>query len=169
MATYSGDSGDSYTHSNYVVEAVAKAGQTPSALTLTLTNSGAQESSVSSGTPVTLTATATSSGAPVTRGTVAFCDAPVNQSCTGLAVLGNAQLTSSGTAVITLRLGIGTHSLEAIFNGVGSDGPAVSTTGPLTVTGKYATITTPNGMEYPVNRQHSLMGSVLKVDHHFLD
>jgi hypothetical protein len=148
-AAYSGDAGDYPASSNTVQEVVTKAGQTPSALTLALTNSGAQVTSVSSGTPVTLTATATNSGAPVTRGTVVFCDTSVNSACTGPAVLGSAQLTSNGTAAITLRLGIGAHSFQAVFNGAGSDGLAVSPPSPLTVTGKYATTTIPNGMERP--------------------
>jgi hypothetical protein len=149
VATYSGDSGDSSATSSEVVEGVAKAGQTPSALTQALTSSGNAVTSVPSGTPVTLTATATNSGAPVTRGTVVFCDSSVGSACTGLAVLGRAQLTSNGTAAITLRLGIGTHSLQAIFNGNGSAGLAASTLSPLTVTGKYSVMTIPNGMERP--------------------
>ena len=149
VAAYSGDLGDSAVDSNYVLEGVARAGRTPSALSLALTSSGAAVTSVSSGTPVTLTATATNSGAPVTRGTVIFCDISLSSNCAGSAVLGSAQLTSSGVAAVTLRLGIGAHSIQAVFNGAGSNGMAVSTLSPLTVTGKYATATIPTGMEYP--------------------
>lgn len=149
VAKYSGDANNSYANSNTAQEAVAKAGQTPSALTLALTSSGAAVTSVASGTPVTLTATATSSGPPGTRGTVVFCDASVSSACTGLAVLGSAQLTSNGTAAIALRLGIGTHSLEAIFNGAGSAGLAISMPSPLTVTGKYPTSTVMYPLQYP--------------------
>ena len=142
VANYSGDANNLSASSNPVQEVVAQAGQTPSALTLVLTSSGTAVTSVPSGTPVTLTATATNSGTPITRGTVVFCDASADSACIGLAVLGSAQLTSNGTAAITLRLGIGPHSLQAIFNGVGSAGLALSALSPLTVTGKYATETT---------------------------
>jgi hypothetical protein len=67
-------------------------------------------------TAVTLTATVTSSGDPVAPGAVNFCDATVSY-CTDIHRLGTAQLTPSGTAVIKLILGPGTHSIKAVFVG----------------------------------------------------
>src|SRR5579862_9526657 len=64
----------------------------------TTTTLNLSASSVPAGTVVTLTA-AVSNGAPVTTGEVFFCDAAAAH-CEDSALLGIAQLTSAGTAVI---------------------------------------------------------------------
>ena len=69
-------------------------------------------SSVTSGTAVTFTATVTNPS-PVTVGTVTFCAVATYFKTS--AVIGTAQLTTTGTAVITIRPGIGSHSYYAIF------------------------------------------------------
>ena len=99
-------------------------------------------SPVSVGTVLTLTATVTDfNNAAVTVGTVNFCDDSINTHCTGLAVVGTAQLTSAGVAGIKLRLGIGPHSLGAVFEGTNTDATSSSSVQPVTVTGKYASAT----------------------------
>jgi hypothetical protein len=72
---------------------------------------------------------------------VTFCDATINTTCRGLAVIGAAQLTSSGSASIVVRLGIGSHSLEAVFAGNTAYASSASSISPLAVTGKYASAT----------------------------
>jgi hypothetical protein len=73
-------------------------------------------SPVSSGTVLTLTATVTAGGTPVGVGLVTFCDASAAH-CEDAAVLGTAALTTSGIATARLRLGAGTTSITAIFQG----------------------------------------------------
>ena len=91
-------------------------------------------------TPVTLTASV-NNGAPVFLGQVTFCDATA-ASCENSAVVGVAQLTSTGTAVLNLQPGIGTHSYTAMFNGTKSvPASGFATTQTLTVTGEYPTAT----------------------------
>jgi hypothetical protein len=100
-------------------------------------------SPVTSGTAVTFTATV-SNGSAVTLGTVNFCDT-TKGSCTGLGLIGTAQLTSAGTAVIVRTPGIGSHSYTAIFAGInGSIDPATSPAQPLVVTAaaKFTTTST---------------------------
>jgi len=83
----------------------------------TQTKLSLSSSSVLVGTTVTFTADVTSSGAPVSPGLVLFCNADAPK-CVDAAVLGQAQLTSHGVASIPLRLGIGTYSIKAVFQGV---------------------------------------------------
>ncbi len=92
---------------------------------------------------ITLTATVNSPGAPVTIGQVNFCDASSNY-CTDIHLLGTAQLTSAGTAVMKFVPGIGKHTYKAIFAGrtkipayLGSSSGVV----PLTVHGTSPTVT----------------------------
>jgi len=110
--------------------------------TLTVTSGGASITSVPLGAAVTLTAAVASTGASISSGTVNFCDAAISTSCSGLAVIGTAQLTSSGTASIIVRLGVGSHSLRAIFAGTSAYSGSSSSTSALAVTGKYASVTT---------------------------
>ena len=83
----------------------------------TQTKLSLSSSSVSIGTTVTLTADVSSGGAAVSPGLVLFCNADAPK-CVDAAVLGQAQLTSHGVASIPLRLGIGTYSIKAVFQGV---------------------------------------------------
>ncbi len=111
--------------------------------TLAVTSQGSAVTSVASGTVVTLTATVTAGSAPVTLGTVNFCDASATY-CTDIHLLGTAQLTSAGTAVLKFRPGVGSHSYKAVFAGTNSNPASNSSTATLTVTesGLYATSTT---------------------------
>ncbi len=90
---------------------------------------------MSPGTAVTLTATVVSAGTPVTPGTVTFCDLNFAKTCAGLAVIGTAQLTAAGKASIVIRLGAGSHSLEAVFAGTNSLASSESAPDELTVSG----------------------------------
>jgi hypothetical protein len=110
----------------------AQAGATTTTLALS-------SSSVSSGTIVTFTATV-SNGAPVTLGTVTFCDATATL-CVDSAVIATAQLTSAGTAIIKLIPGIGSHSYQAQFTPAGANAASTSSAQSLTVTGFYTTAT----------------------------
>lgn len=94
-------------------------------------------STVGMGEGVTLTAMVTAGGA-VHPGTVEFLDTSLPAAAQ---VVGTAQLTSAGTASISVRPVVGTHQYEAIF--VGTAGVAASTSGAtaLTVTGLLNTNT----------------------------
>lgn len=107
-----------------------------SSTTTTLTLSS---SSVTSGTVVTFTA-AVSNGSPVTVGTVTICDASATY-CLNSAIIGTAQLTSAGSAIIKLVPSIGTHSYKAVFSATKTNTGSTSSTQTLTVTGKYTTTT----------------------------
>ena len=83
---------------------------TPTVTSLTLSSA-----SVATGITVTLTAHVTASGAAVHPGTVTFCNASATH-CEDASILGTAQLTTTGTAKLPLRLGAGTYSIKAIFH-----------------------------------------------------
>jgi hypothetical protein len=138
LASYPGDSNDATATANLQV-LVRGANQAASSVALAVTSSGAPVTTAASGTPVVLTASVAAGGAPVTRGTVTFCDEANPQPCGVVAALGTAQLTSGGTASITVRPAIGVRSLSAFFAGTTGDGAAVSAASSLTVTGLYAT------------------------------
>lgn len=104
--------------------------------TTTLTLSA---STVSSGTAVTLTA-AVSNGSPVTVGTVTICDAAAAY-CMNSAIIGTAQLTSTGTAIVKLVPAIGSHSYKAVFTPTKTNNGSTSPTQTLTVTGTFPTTT----------------------------
>ncbi len=130
------------------------------ATTLAITAAGTAVTTVASGTAVTLTASATLNGAPLTPGTVLFCDATA-AICENSAILGTAQLTTTGTATFTFVPGIGSHSYEAKF--VGTAGVAASTSAaqPLTVTGLHSTTTTIASTGTPGN--YTLSGTVVGI------
>lgn len=109
----------------------------PGVTVVTLTLSSA---SVAAGTPVTLTATVTSGGLPVHPGTVVFCD-PNAPYCENSAIIGTAQLTSSGTAIIKVTPGIGSHSYQAVFARTSSYLGNHSSSQSLTVTGVFHSTT----------------------------
>ncbi|WP_263360194.1 Ig-like domain repeat protein, partial [Acidicapsa ligni] len=100
-------------------------------------------SGVSQGTAVTFTATVRNGTTPVFPGLVRFCDASAGE-CEDMAILGTAQLSSAGTASITLRLGVGTHSINAIFVGTSIYQASTSSTQTVVVasSGSYASTTT---------------------------
>jgi hypothetical protein len=132
----------------FLLSALAVFAQTAAATTTTttlaITSSDAQPDSVSSGTVVTLTAIVKSKAQAVTVGQVSFCEADA-KTCTDIHLLGMAQLTSAGTAVMKFVPGIGKHSYKAVFAGTphgkqdyaGSASRNVS----LSVTDKFATAT----------------------------
>ena len=108
----------------------------PTVTTLTLSSP-----SVSWHTPVQLTAQVTAGGAPVTAGTVTFCDlsGPYTR-CEDSAIVGKAQITGAG-AQINIIPAIGTHKYTAIFNGTNAAAASTSAPQTLTVTGLYPTTT----------------------------
>jgi hypothetical protein len=108
----------------------APVAQAQTATTTTLTASASPVSSVTSGTVVTFTA-AVSNGSPVTAGTVTFCNAAAPYCLNAPALIGTAQLTSAGTAVIRLVPGIGIHSYTAVFKANTSNATSTSSAQPL--------------------------------------
>jgi hypothetical protein len=70
----------------------------------------------------------------VTPGQVNFCDASAPY-CTDIHLLGTAQLTSHGTAVLKFVPGIGTHSYKAVFLGTSTDKSSSSQSSSINVTG----------------------------------
>jgi len=102
---------------------------TPTTTTLALSSN-----SLLAGASVQLTATVVADP-PVTRGVVVFCDATAVR-CDGAAVLGTAQLTSAGTATFKLTLGVGTYSIDAIYQGYLAYGVLASTSTAQAVTVK---------------------------------
>ena len=106
---------------------------------------------------VTLTATVltvATTPAPVSPGPVNFCDLPqvptAASTCTGVEVVGTAQLTATGTAAINFFPGIGTHNYFAVFVGTKTAANTFTTSNTfpqatqpqLVVTGLYPTTTT---------------------------
>jgi hypothetical protein len=95
---------------------------------------------------VTLTATVTAGTTPVSPGQVKFCDATAAH-CEDIHIVGFAQLTSAGTAVVRFRPGVGSHSYNAVFLGTPNGSPAyagsASANGSLTVSAptKYPSLT----------------------------
>src|SRR6201987_5561458 len=70
--------------------------------TLSLTSSGNAVSAVAGGTVVTLTATVQAGAATLKLGQVNFCDATA-ASCTDIHLVGTAQLTTVGSALLRFR------------------------------------------------------------------
>ena len=99
---------------------------------LSVTSGGNAVSSVIGGTVVTLTAAVQAGGAALTLGQVNFCDATA-ASCTDIHLVGTAQLTSAGTAVLRFRPGPGSHSYKAEFLGSSNGAASASAAIALTV------------------------------------
>jgi trimeric autotransporter adhesin len=104
--------------------AMAK-GKTATITTLAVTAASGPVTTVSSGTVVTLIATVTLASGTIKAGHVNFCDAAAVH-CTDIYVLGTAQLTIAGKAILKLRSGIGSHSYKAVFAGTASVGTSSS-------------------------------------------
>jgi hypothetical protein len=94
----------------------ASASAAATATILTISSGGTSVTSVEQGTAVTLTAAVSSGATKLTTGQVNFCDASVSY-CTDIHLLGTAQLTSAGTASVSLSQAIGAHSYKAVFAG----------------------------------------------------
>jgi hypothetical protein len=101
--------------------------------TLAVTAAGAPVTSVASSTVVTLTATVSAGTTALTAGQVKFCDATATY-CEDIHLLGTAQLTSAGTAVLKLIPGMGSHSYKAVFVATNADQQSSSSPSALTVT-----------------------------------
>jgi subtilase family serine protease len=108
--------------------------------TMAVTSSGTPVTSVNAGSVITLTAAVNSGSVPVTTGQVNFCDATVTY-CTDIHLLGTAQLTASGTAVLKVIPGIGIHSYKAVFVGANSYATSYSAGSALTVSAAYSSAT----------------------------
>jgi hypothetical protein len=134
-AIYGGDSNYAAATSGPVTEVVIPA----TAVTLTVTSAGNPVTTVPAGSAITLRASVQSGGAPVTSGTVNFCDASAAY-CTDIHLLGTAQLTSAGTAAIKFIPGIGNHAYRAVFAGTTSMGASASGTVSMVVTGLYVLV-----------------------------
>jgi YD repeat-containing protein len=134
------------TESGYAQSSVGSATYTlPSAAstttTLSVTSGGSPVSSVALGSVVTLAATVTSGGTGLSSGAVDFCNATATY-CTDINLVGTAQLTSAGTAKISLIPGAGSHSYKAVLVGSLSYFTSSSSSVALTVTGLSSTTTT---------------------------
>jgi hypothetical protein len=105
---------------------------TPTTTTLTVTAGGSAVTTVPALTVIQLTATVKAGTSPVTPGQVNFCDATALY-CTDIHLLGTAQLTSAGTAVMKFRPGTGDHSYKAVFLGTASYATSSSSDSLLTV------------------------------------
>lgn len=113
--------------------------QTATVTTLAVTSAGSAVTTVTSPAVVTLTANVTTGGAPVTHGTVNFCYT-LQTACSGAGMIGAAQLTPSGTAAISFRPAVGTHSYTAVFLGNTSVQASSSAASSLTVTAGVASV-----------------------------
>jgi len=109
--------------------------------TLAVTSSGSPVATVASGHVVSLTATVTGGGSSITTGRVKFCDAAATY-CTDVHLLGEAQLTSAGTAIYRFVPAAGAHTYKAVFVGTQTHTASASSSVALQVTGSYATTTT---------------------------
>ena len=99
-------------------------------------------STVASPAAVTLTASVVGGGAPVTTGTITFCDAAAKE-CQNSSIVGTAQLTGTpAAAVIKIIPAIGVHTYVAKFSATTTAAASTSASQTLTVTGKNPTSTT---------------------------
>jgi hypothetical protein len=102
------------------------------AITLAVASGGKAVTTVAAGSIVTLTATVKAGAAPVTTGQVNFCDAS-GALCTDIHLVGTAQLTKAGTAVVKFRPGAGIHFYKAVFCGNKASASSASAIAKLTV------------------------------------
>lgn len=117
----------------------AAVAQSATSTTLAITSGGVAVATVKEETVVTLTAAVVAGSTPVTRGVVEFCDAAPPH-CSDIHLLGTAQLTAGGTAVLSFFPAAGTHTYEAVFVGTNSARTS-SASATLMVTPFYPTFT----------------------------
>ena len=117
------------------------AAQTTTSTTLGVMSAGAPVTSIAAGSVVTLTAEVSAGSTPLTIGQVRFCDATAAY-CEDGHLLGTAQLTSAGTAVLNFIPGMGSHSYKAVFAGTQSNAGSSSSAAALAVTAAIASTTT---------------------------
>jgi hypothetical protein len=115
--------------------------QTPTVTTLTVTSGGNTVTTVAAGNTITLTATVAPQAGTVAVGQVNFCDGAAKY-CTDIHIVGVAQITASGSASIKVHPVPGSYSYKAQFVGTNTFAASTSAGSPLTVTGKYPSITT---------------------------
>jgi hypothetical protein len=108
---------------------------------LTVTSAGAPVTSIAAGSVVTLTAAVSAGSTTLTAGQVWFCDATAAY-CEDIHLLGTAQLTSAGTAVLKFIPATGIHSYKAVFAGTQSNAGSSSSAAALAVTSAIASTTT---------------------------
>ena len=131
--------------------AICASAPSPSSTTLTISPPSAGHAHVS------LTARVTSNRRPVAPGLVIFCRATAKY-CEDTAVLGQAQLTSAGTATLNLILPLGNYNIRAVFQGTNVVAGSNSAARDVRVIGKFATATTVSATGGPGN--YSLTGTV---------
>jgi hypothetical protein len=141
----------------------------PTTTTLTITSGGTAVTSAASGSQVMLTATVVSGSTKVTVGQVSFCDAAA-PSCSDIHLLGTAQLTSDGTALLSVTPAIGSHSYNAVFAATPHASTAyagsTSSTFTFTVTGLYpsfVTFTPSDIYDYPYTLSAAVGGNASSV------
>jgi hypothetical protein len=150
----------------FVVNAPTMAAATSTATTtsLSLISGGKTATSVVAGSVVVLTASVNTGTSALTVGQVSFCDASATY-CTDIHLLGTAQLTSSGTAVLHVTPGIGIHSYKAVFAGTttnsSSFASSTSSSKSLTVSGTIPTATTINA--YGTAGSYTMKASVARA------
>ena len=121
-----------------------KAAAAATSTTLAVTSAGAPVTSVASGAMVTLTAAVDAGSTKLTTGQVRFCDAAATY-CEDSHLLGTAQLTSAGTAVLKFVPSMGSHSYKAVFLGTNGEEASFSNTSDLTVTAATTTTIAQSG------------------------
>ncbi len=136
-AAYNGDNNFSAAVSSTFVYTVTPAAV---AVSLTVTSAGAAVTTVPFNTSVLLTATAMNGTTPITPGVVQFCDADY-KGCVGSGLLGTAQTNAQGTAKLSVRLGAGTHAINAMFLAQKSYTVGTSLSSKLVVTGGQSVTT----------------------------
>jgi len=104
---------------------VFMAAQAKTTTRLAVTANGVNVSSVDAGAAVILTATVEAGAKPVVLGQVNFCDATAKM-CSDIHLVGTAQLSSAGKAVLKFIPRAGTHSYKAEFAGTVNDAASVS-------------------------------------------
>jgi Bacterial Ig-like domain (group 3)/FG-GAP-like repeat len=118
----------------------------------------APSNTIDEGTLLTLTATVSATGG-VNRGTVNFCFAS-NSTCGGSAALGTAQVNSSGIATLLLRLGVGTYSIRAEYEGTSSSQSSASVPLTVTVAGNHNLVTSTTLSATGTTGAYTLSGTV---------
>ncbi len=112
----------------------------PTTTTLTVTPPSITQPSEKS---YILAATVLTGSSQPAHGQVSFCNADA-ASCTGLNLLGTAQLTKSGTALLRFSPSVGTHNYKAVFSEEpnGTTPYTASSSAPVNLTVKGSTTTT---------------------------
>ena len=102
--------------------------------------------SVVAGAVVTLTATVKNPSA-VTQGVVLFCNALAAHCSQGLGLYGSVSLSTSGTAVLKMKLPVGVNNVQAVFVATSVNAASTSSSTAVTVAASpiYASSTTQIG------------------------